>query len=135
MTKHGWILLLAAASLVLVAVPTAFAKTGHVAGTTVTVTAGKPSEFGFKLSTKKVAHGAVTFKITNGGNVPHDFKVCSVPVKGALADTCNGKGTPLISMGASKTLAVSFKAPGKYEYLCTVPGHATAGMKGTLTVT
>ena len=24
--------------------------------------------------------------------------------------------------------------PGKYEYLCTVPGHAAGGMVGTLTV-
>ena len=63
MTKHASILLLAAASLVLVAVPTALAKRGHVTATTVTVTAGKPSEFGFKLSTKKVPHGAVTFML------------------------------------------------------------------------
>jgi len=35
--------------------------------TTVTVTAGKPTEFGFRLSTKTVTHGTVTFKVTNGG--------------------------------------------------------------------
>jgi len=36
-----------------------------------------------------------------------------------------------------ETSYVSFKAPmkpGKYTYLCTFPGHALAGMKGTLTV-
>ena len=43
--------------------------------TTVTVTAGKPTEFGFKLSTKTVKHGAVTFKVTNSGAIPHDFKI------------------------------------------------------------
>jgi len=35
------------------------------------------------------------------------------------------------------TVYVSFSAPkkpGKYTYLCTFPGHAMAGMKGTLTV-
>jgi hypothetical protein len=32
-------------------------------------------------------------------------------------------------------LRVTFKAPGTYEYLCTVPGHAAAGSKGLLTVT
>jgi uncharacterized cupredoxin-like copper-binding protein len=26
------------------------------------------------------------------------------------------------------------KKKGKYPYLCTVPGHAQAGMKGTFTV-
>jgi uncharacterized cupredoxin-like copper-binding protein len=29
---------------------------------------------------------------------------------------------------------VSFKKKGKYPYLCTVPGHAEAGMKGVFTV-
>jgi len=57
--------------------------------TGVTVTAGKPSEFGFRLSTKTVKHGSVT----------------------------------------------SFKTKGTYEYLCTVPGHAAARMKGDLKVT
>jgi len=36
-----------------------------------------------------------------------------------------------------ETTYVSFKAPmkpGKYTYLCTFPGHAMAGMKGTLIV-
>jgi uncharacterized cupredoxin-like copper-binding protein len=31
-------------------------------------------------------------------------------------------------------LTVTFTAPGTYEYLCTVPGHAAAGSKGLLTV-
>lgn len=36
-----------------------------------------------------------------------------------------------------ETVYVNFKAPtkaGKYTYLCTFPGHAVAGMKGTLIV-
>jgi len=39
--------------------------------------------------------------------------------------------------GAGETVEVTFKvpaAPGEYPYLCTFPGHAQAGMKGTLTV-
>jgi uncharacterized cupredoxin-like copper-binding protein len=36
-------------------------------------------------------------------------------------------------MGGTKTLSVSLK-PGTYTFECTVPGHAAAGMKGTLTV-
>ncbi len=102
-------------------------------GTTVTVTAGKPSEFGFKLSTKSVKHGSVTFKVTNGGSIPHDFKLCSSP-KGGSATACAGKVTPMISPGKSATLTVTL-APGTYEYLCTVPGHAAGGMKGDLKAT
>jgi azurin len=39
--------------------------------------------------------------------------------------------------GGGETVEVSFAAPtkpGKYDYLCTFPGHFAQGMKGTLTV-
>ena len=88
--------------------------------TTVTVTEGSPAEFGIKLSAKSVKAGAVTFKVTNKGNLPHDFKVGT-------------KKTPMLSPGKSATLSVTLKK-GKTAYLCTVSGHAAAGMKGTLTV-
>src|SRR5437763_13383358 len=133
MTKHARILLLAVAALVLVAVPTAQAGPARAAAT-ITVTAGKPSEFGFKLSTKTVAHGTVTFAVTNGGAIPHTFKVCSAPTKTA-ANTCAGKGTAMLNGGQKATLKVTFAKAGTYEYLCTIPGHAAGGMKGLLKVT
>ena len=53
-----------------------------------------------------------------------------------LADSCDaGTGTRPISPGQSKTLRIGILLKGTYEYLCTVPGHAAAGMKGILTVT
>jgi uncharacterized cupredoxin-like copper-binding protein len=102
--------------------------------TTVTVTTGKPSEFGFRLSTKTFKHGSVTFKVTNGGQIPHDFKICASP-KGGTANACPGKVTELLSPGSSATLTYTFKTKGTYEYLCTVPGHAAGGMKGDVKVT
>jgi len=39
--------------------------------------------------------------------------------------------------GDGETVSVTFKSPdktGKYEYICTFPGHFLAGMKGTLRV-
>jgi len=102
--------------------------------TTVKVTTGKPSEFGFTVLPKSVKHGAVTFKVTNGGILPHDLKVCSSN-KGGTANTCAGKGTKLLSPGTSATLTITFTKAGSYEYLCTVSGHAAAGMKGLLKVT
>jgi len=88
--------------------------------TTVTVTAGKPSELRFTLSKKSVAAGAVTFKVTNKGTSTHDFKIA-------------GKTTKKLAPGKSATLKVTLKK-GKAAFLCTLPGHAAAGMKGTLTV-
>jgi uncharacterized cupredoxin-like copper-binding protein len=102
--------------------------------TTVSVTAGKPSEFRYVVPKKTLPHGTVTFRMTNGGSIPHDFKICASP-KGGLANSCAGKGTALISPGQSTTLTYTFKTKGTYEYLCTVPGHAAAGMKGDLKVT
>ena len=128
-TAIGWAALIAGLMLTLPAAAGAGTRT-----TTVTVTAGKPSEFGFVLSTKTFKHGPVTFKVTNGGQIPHTFKICASP-KGGTANACTGKGTALLSPGASATLTYTFKSKGTYEYLCTVPGHAAGGMKGDLKVT
>jgi plastocyanin len=134
MTKYVRILLLAVAASAVVAVPVAQAKPTRAAAA-IAVTAGKPSEFGFKLSTKTVKHGAVTFTVTNAGAIPHTFKICSKAVKTAAADTCAGKGTAMLNAGQKATVTFTFKAAGTYEYLCTVPGHAAGGMKGILKVT
>jgi uncharacterized cupredoxin-like copper-binding protein len=99
-----------------VAAPALGART-HAAGTAVTVTA---TEFHFKLSKTSVPHGSVTFTVVNKGKLSHDFKI-------------GGKKTPLIKPGKSAKLTVTLKK-GKAAYLCTVPSHAAAGMKGTLTV-
>jgi uncharacterized cupredoxin-like copper-binding protein len=88
------------------------------ASTTVTV---KATEFRYALSKTKVSRGTVTFKIKNAGHLKHDFKI-------------NGKKSKMVSPGGSTTLKVSFGKAGRYTYLCTVPGHAQAGMKGKLTV-
>lgn len=87
--------------------------------TTIQVNGG---EFFFKLSTKSVAKpGNVTFAFKNVGHMLHDFRI-------------NGKQTPLIQPGKTARIAVTFKKKGTYPYLCTVPGHAAAGMKGVFTV-
>jgi len=103
----------------------------------ITVTAGKPSELAFKLSKfSGVPTGTVTFKVTNMGVAFHNFKICTIPVPGAAGakNVCFGKGTPILKHGQSATLTVTFSLAGKYEFLCTVTGHAAAGMKGLLGV-
>jgi uncharacterized cupredoxin-like copper-binding protein len=123
MTKTRIVLFLATAATAALAwsLP-AVAQPAAAKATTVKVTAGKPSEFHFTLSTSKLAKpGAVTFQVTNKGALAHDFKI-------------DGKKTALISPGKTVKLSVTFKKAGKYPYLCTVTGHAAAGMKGTFTV-
>ena len=117
----------------LVAAP-AMAHPGAATVTTVTVTAGKPSEFKFTLSVSSVKRGIMVFKVTNDGSLPHDFKICTARDK-PLADSCPGTGTRLIGPGQSNTLRIAILLKGSYEYLCTVRGHAASGMKGILKVT
>jgi uncharacterized cupredoxin-like copper-binding protein len=112
---------LAAAVLLLVWSVPALAHHSRAAAT-VTVTAGKPGIFSFTLSTKTVKHGAVTFNVKNAGALPHDFWI-------------NAKKTKTLSPGKSTSLTVTFAKAGSYPYKCTIPGHAAAGMKGTLKVT
>ena len=89
--------------------------------TNVAVTAGKPSEFKFTLSKKTVKKGIVVFKVVNKGMIAHDFKIA-------------GKKTKSLAKGKTQTLRITFKKAGKYAYLCTLPGHAPAGMKGVFVV-
>ena len=98
-----------------VAVPAFAAPARAAAAVKVTAT-----EFKFALSTKSVTHGSVTFTVVNKGKLAHDFKI-------------GGKKTPMLAPGKTGKVTVTLKA-GKFPYICTVPGHAAAGMKGTLTV-
>ena len=43
-------------------------------------------------------------------------------------------GTKIVDGGGSETLSFTAPATGSYTYLCTVPGHYPAGMKGALIV-
>ncbi len=81
--------------------------------TTITVTA---TEFHFKLSKTSVKHGTrVVFKVVDKGQVAHDFAI-------------DKKKSKLIGHGTSTTLSVLFTKKGSFRYICTVPGHAAAGM-------
>ena len=122
--RRRWFAVAAAGACLALAAPltalAADAGTTAANATSVRVTAGKPSEFHFTLSKSSVTKGAVTFTITNRGKLAHDFKI-------------NGKTSKKVQPGKSTTLKVVLKA-GKLKYLCTVPGHAAAGMRGTLRV-
>jgi uncharacterized cupredoxin-like copper-binding protein len=122
-------------ALVLASVAAAAALAAPAARTTkVAVAAGKPGEFSFAVSKKRLPLGKAVFKVTNKGTIGHSFKVCASP-KGGKANSCKGKATRVLAPRQSTTLTVVFKKKGVYEYLCTVPGHAAAGMKGVLRVT
>ena len=119
--QQGSVIAVLAATVTLVAAVSAFGGSNASSATTVNVTAGKPSEFHFILSKKTIVKGRTTFKVTNKGTIEHNFRIA-------------GKKTVLIKPGKTATLKVTFTKKGKFPFLCTVPSHAAAGMKGTLTV-
>jgi uncharacterized cupredoxin-like copper-binding protein len=89
------------------------------ATTKITVVA---SEFKFVFSKRSIAKpGTVIFTVKNKGMISHDFKIA-------------GKKIPNLLPGKSAKLTVKFTKKGHYKYLCTIPGHAGAGMKGTFSV-
>ena len=79
------------------------------------------TDYDFALSKKRLVHGKVVFRVVNTGEIVHDFKIA-------------GKKTPIFTKGQSGLLRVAFKKPGRYPFVCTVPGHIAAGMKGVLNV-
>src|SRR5262249_58341504 len=102
-------------------IPMAAARLDGQATATATTVQVKGGEFFFRLSAKSAAKpGNMTFVFKNIGHVLHDFSI-------------HGKKTPLIGPGKTAKLVVTLKK-GKYPFLCTVPGHAAAGMKGVFTV-
>jgi uncharacterized cupredoxin-like copper-binding protein len=105
------------------AAPFAIAAIGAGSSSAKTVTIKvTATEFKFVLSRRSVPKGTtVIFKVTNKGKLEHDFKI-------------NGKKTKLLKPGQSTTLKVVFKKKGKLGYVCTVAGHAAAGMKGVFGV-
>jgi len=99
----------------------------------VSVTLGKPTELGFKLSKfSAIPAGTIIFKVKNAGAGAHNFKICTTPVASAAKNACVGKVTKMLMKGQSATLTVRLTKNGKYEYLCSITGHAAAGMKGLL---
>jgi uncharacterized cupredoxin-like copper-binding protein len=120
--KYGITVTALSVALLGAALPAATGASTPTATTAASTTDSvKATEFKYALSKTKVSRGTVTFKIKNAGHLKHDFKI-------------HGKKSKLLSPGSSTTLKVGFSKAGRYTYLCTVAGHAAAGMKGKLTV-
>lgn len=100
-----------------------------------------------------VAHGPVSFLVTNGGSVSHELVILPLPADqiagtrpiggdarideagslGEASNTCaEGTGQGILP-GASGWVTVTL-APGRYELICNLPGHYAAGMYTQLTV-
>lgn len=112
------------------------------AKTTVDVSVG---EFFIRPRPSSSAPGPVEFNVTNGGKVAHEFVVIKTdlsPVKlptrpdgGADEEKAGVVPGELedLSPGSTKRLRLSLE-PGKYVFICNLPGHYAAGQRAGFTV-
>lgn len=116
--KRGLIVAAMAASVVVSAC--GGGSGGTAGGTTV-----KGSEYKFDPATITVDAGKpVTLTFQNTGAIEHDWKAEGVP----------GAEVPPTAAKQSKNVSFTPATPGTYKTLCTLPGHAEAGMVGQLIV-
>lgn len=103
-----------------------------------TVTA---TEFAFSASTIRAKAGRLRVTLKNDGAVAHEFVVLKTSAAVGSMVGRGGKVSEATSVGEvaetaphgeqSTTLTLQ---PGRYVYVCNLPGHYASGMRGTLLV-
>jgi uncharacterized cupredoxin-like copper-binding protein len=66
----------------------------------------------------------VQLTLQNEGQMPHDF---------TLADGINQPVKMTATGGQTASGTFTIDKPGTYSFECSMPGHASAGMRGTIT--
>jgi nitrite reductase (NO-forming) len=83
----------------------------------------RASEFKFSPTSVQVPVGQkISFTLQNSGAVEHDLTLQNTPFSLHAGP------------GQTTTGEYTFDKPGVLEFICSIPGHRDAGMKGTLTV-
>lgn len=91
-------------------------------------------DFGFKPAQLKAKVGQpLTVVYRNTGAVVHDFTIDAIPVAVEGRDQARFQ-TQLVQSGGELRFTFTPKQAGRYKFYCSVPGHKTAGMVGTLVV-
>jgi uncharacterized cupredoxin-like copper-binding protein len=89
----------------------------NAVGLTVTL-----DDFTFAPSDVAVQPGQVNLTLANEGAAVHDLTVPELDI------------TILVLPGESVTTGLEFDIAGTYDTLCSIPGHASLGMTGSLVV-
>ena len=89
----------------------------------LTVTADEGGDLSWDPTELTAPAGEVTVTLDNPSPVAHDIEIEGNGVE---------EKSELVT-GGTATVSADLE-PGEYTYYCTVPGHADAGMEGTLTV-
>ncbi len=87
--------------------------------------ANREGQLAYNKTSLTASAGTVSIAFTNMSPLSHNVTV----------ESSSGKilGATPTFQGGTKLLTLDLK-PGTYKFFCSVPGHRTAGMEGTLTV-
>lgn len=123
MRKHGILALAALAALALTGCPGAARRGGApAAATTVDVTL---KDMDFSPKTLTVPKGRVTFRLHNQGPSVHNMSIAKL--RQTSPDVPPGKTVDW-------TVDLTGAPENTLQFICSQPGHADAGMTGTLTL-
>jgi uncharacterized cupredoxin-like copper-binding protein len=135
--RKAFVVLTALATVATVVTVTA-GVAGAAAPTTVNV---KLKEFKVLPSVKTVKAGKVTFVVANIGKINHEMVVVKTNVApGKLKENAEHEvsekgavGEVVVDHGKKGKVTLTLK-PGKYQLLCNLPSHYTAGQYAGFTV-
>jgi plastocyanin len=86
--------------------------------------AASETDIAFDKTSLTSKPGKITIDFDNPAALEHNVAIEQNGKQIAISET----------LAKGKTSVSADLAPGTYTYLCTIPGHAEAGMQGTLTV-
>jgi plastocyanin len=86
--------------------------------------AASPTDLAFDKTSLTSKPGKVTIDFDNPAALEHNVAIEQNGKEIAVSET----------LAEGKTSVSADLAPGTYTFLCTIPGHAEAGMEGTLVV-
>jgi nitrite reductase (NO-forming) len=95
-----------------------------------------PGEEGHNPEFSVKSGDEVTFTVKNAGKSFHSFGIVSDPenFNNILWNSAIGAASNPLKPGQDGSVTFTAGASGTYYYICTVPGHALQGMKGSFTV-
>jgi mono/diheme cytochrome c family protein len=99
-------------------------KTAKASGGKLTLDADPTGATAFSAGKGIAPAGMLQLIMKNPSSTKHN-----IAIEGGGVD----KKGKIVGKGGTSMVSAALK-PGKYTFLCTVPGHAEGGMKGTLTV-
>ena len=133
-TSHTALVVTAGLILVLAACSTT------PSSTTIT---GTLTDYKITLSATSAPAGSVTFNVTNGGTIVHEFVILKTEVlakdlplvgDGVDEDAYNAIGEVAETDASKSGTFTATLAAGHYAIICNIPGHVSLGMVTDFTV-